>query len=284
MIALRPSRAEDGARLVAIWRAAVDATHDFLGAEDRDAIAEEVAAFLPHVPAWLAVDADDCAVAFVGVRSGMMEALFVHPDRHGRGVGRALVTQAMKGNALLTTAVNEQNEGARRFYERLGFVRTGRSERDDQGRPYSLLHLEISDEDWHSGLDIYFLNVVRAVRLIAPIMVSQKRGSIVNISTAWVSEPSALFPTSAVARAGLGVFTKLFADEHGDANVRMNNVLPGWIDSIAETDERRSSVPMKRYGTADEIASVVAFLASEGAGYITGQNIRVDGGLMRSVG
>ena len=143
--------------------------------------------------------------------------------------------------------------------------------------------LEISDDDWHAGLDIYFLNVVRAVRLVAPIMVAQKAGAIVNISTAWVAEPSAMFPTSAVARAGLSVFTKLFADQYAVENVRMNNVLPGWTDSLPATEERRSNVPMRRYGTSEEIAATVAFLVSEGAGYITGQNIRVDGGLMRSV-
>jgi NAD(P)-dependent dehydrogenase (short-subunit alcohol dehydrogenase family) len=143
--------------------------------------------------------------------------------------------------------------------------------------------LEISDDEWHAGLDVYFLNVVRTVRLVAPIMVAQKDGVIVNISTAWVAEPSAMFPTSAVARAGLAVYTKLFADQFAADNVRMNNVLPGWIDSLPSTDERKASVPMKRYGTSEEIAATVAFLVSEGAGYVTGQNIRVDGGLTRSV-
>ncbi|TIU14177.1 MAG: SDR family oxidoreductase, partial [Mesorhizobium sp.] len=66
-------------------------------------------------------------------------------------------------------------------------------------------------------------------------------------------------------------------------NVRMNNVLPGWIDSLPATEERRDSVPMQRYGTSDEIAATIAFLASEGAGYITGQNIRVDGGIIRAI-
>ncbi|PWC80204.1 3-oxoacyl-ACP reductase [Azospirillum sp. TSH100] len=143
--------------------------------------------------------------------------------------------------------------------------------------------LEISDEDWHRGMEVYFLNVVRAVRLVAPIMVAQKAGSIVNISTAWAFEPSAMFPTSAVARAGLAAYTKIFAEQYAADNVRMNNVLPGWIDSLPATEERRQSVPMQRYGSSEEIAATVAFLASAGAGYITGQNIRVDGGLTRSV-
>ncbi|MGD9478111.1 SDR family oxidoreductase [Shinella sp. G-2] len=141
----------------------------------------------------------------------------------------------------------------------------------------------ISDEDWHKGMDTYLMNVIRPVRLVAPIMKAQKSGSIVNISTAWAFEPSPMFPTSAVFRAGLAAYTKLFADSYAADNVRINNVLPGWIDSLPGTEERRESVPMKRYGTMEEIAATVAFLASEGAGYITGQNLRVDGGLMRSV-
>ncbi|MCB2125892.1 MAG: SDR family oxidoreductase [Rhodobacteraceae bacterium] len=143
--------------------------------------------------------------------------------------------------------------------------------------------LELSDADWHRGMEVYFLNVVRAARAVTPVMLAQGGGTILNISTAWAFEPAAMFPTSAVARAGLAAFTKLFADEHAARNVRMNNILPGWIDSLPKTDERVDSVPMKRYGTVAEIAATVSFLASDGAAYITGQNIRVDGGLMRSV-
>jgi NAD(P)-dependent dehydrogenase (short-subunit alcohol dehydrogenase family) len=143
--------------------------------------------------------------------------------------------------------------------------------------------LEITDEQWHQGIDVYFMNVVRATRLVAPIMVRQKAGCIINISTAWAFEPSPMFPTSAVARAGLAAYTKIFADQYAADNVRMNNVQPGWIDSLPATEERRDSVPMKRYGTSEEVAATIAFLASEGAGYITGQNIRIDGGVTRAV-
>lgn len=143
--------------------------------------------------------------------------------------------------------------------------------------------LEITDEDWHAAMDVYLMNVIRASRLVTPLMQKQRSGSIINISTAWALEPSPMFPTSGVFRAGLAVFTKIFADNYALDNVRMNNVLPGWIDSFPEVDERRDSVPMKRYGKVGEVAATVAFLASDAAGYITGQNIRVDGGLTRSV-
>ena len=143
--------------------------------------------------------------------------------------------------------------------------------------------LEISDADWHTGLDVYLMSAIRPTRLVTPVMQRQKSGAIINISSAWAFEPSAMFPTSGVFRAGLASFTKIFADTYAGEKIRMNNVLPGWIDSLPATEERRGSVPMKRYGTSEEIAATIAFLASEGAAYITGQNIRVDGGLMRSV-
>ena len=143
--------------------------------------------------------------------------------------------------------------------------------------------LEISDEDWHKGMDVYLMNVIRPTRLVTPVMQKQKAGVIINISTAWTFEPSAMFPTSAVFRSGLAAFTKVFADTYAGDNIRMNNVLPGWIDSLPATEQRRDTVPLKRYGTSEEIAATIAFLASDGAAYITGQNIRVDGGLTRSV-
>lgn len=143
--------------------------------------------------------------------------------------------------------------------------------------------LDISDDDWRTGMEVYFLSAVRAIRLVAPIMEKQGGGAIVNISTAWAFEPTSTFPTSAVFRAGLASFIKIFADTYAPKNIRINNVLPGWVDSLPATEERRSGVPMARYGKAEEIAATIAFLLSDGAGYITGQNIRVDGGLTRSV-
>jgi len=143
--------------------------------------------------------------------------------------------------------------------------------------------LEITDEEWHQGMEVYFLNVVRMCRLVTPIMEHAGGGAIVNISTFATLEPDPMFPTSGAFRASLAAYTKLYTDRYGASNIRMNNVLPGFIDSLPEKDDRRARVPMGRYGTTDEIAETVAFLLSDGGAYITGQNIRVDGGLTRSV-
>jgi len=197
------------------------------------------------------------------------------------GKGEALAAEL---GGLGITGSNQSIDDLKRLVEG-AFARWGRIDAlvNSAGHGPRAAILEITDEQWRTGMDVYLMNVIRPTRLVTPIMQAQKSGAIVNISTAWAFEPSPMFPTSAVFRAGLAAFTKIFADQYAPDNVRMNNVLPGWIDSLPATDARRDSVPMRRYGTSEEIAATVAFLASEGAGYITGQNLRVDGGLTRAV-
>ena len=115
--------------------------------------------------------------------------------------------------------------------------------------------LELSDDDWHQGMEVYFLNVVRPTRLVTPIMLAQGGGAIINISTFAAFEPDPVFPTSGVFRAGLAAFTKLYADKYAAQNIRMNNVLPGFIDSLPEKEEFRARIPMGRYGRTAEIAA-----------------------------
>jgi len=91
------------------------------------------------------------------------------------------------------------------------------------------------------------------------------------------------FPTSSTIRAGLSAYVKLFADKYGKDEIRMNNLLPGFVDSYHVSDEIRSAIPLGREAAVSEIAKTVAFLLSEEASYITGQNIRADGGLGRSM-
>jgi NAD(P)-dependent dehydrogenase (short-subunit alcohol dehydrogenase family) len=142
--------------------------------------------------------------------------------------------------------------------------------------------LTLTDDDWRDGLDMVFLNVVRMVRLVTPYMEKQGGGSIVSISTFGAVEPSLEFPVSSSLRAGLAAFIKLYADRYGPSGIRMNCVLPGFIDTYDVDEEIRSRIPLGRPGLAEEVAGTVAFLLSESAGYVTGQSIRVDGGITRS--
>ena len=143
--------------------------------------------------------------------------------------------------------------------------------------------LEHDDAAWYASLDMVLLNVVRMARLVTPVMREQGGGAIVNISTFCAFEPSLDFPLSSTLRAGLGSFTKLYAERYAADNIRMNNILPGYIDSLPHGEDTAAKVPMRRIGSVAEIAKTTAFLLGEGAGYITGQNLRVDGGITRSV-
>jgi NAD(P)-dependent dehydrogenase (short-subunit alcohol dehydrogenase family) len=141
--------------------------------------------------------------------------------------------------------------------------------------------LEVSDDDWRRGVDLIILSVVRMARLVTPVMERQGGGAIVNITTFSAFEPSLTFPVSSVLRAGIGAYTKLYSDRYAEAGIRMNSLLPGFIDSLAHKPETAEQVPMGRIGTVEEVAKTAAFLLSDDSGYITGQNLRVDGGLTR---
>lgn len=203
----------------------------------------------------------------------------------------AILSSSGKGEALAdelggigVTGSNQSNDDLKRLVDRT-MERWGRIDAlvNSAGHGPRGALLDLSDEDWHRGMDVYFMNVVRPTRLVTPIMQRQKSGSIVNISTFAAFEPDPAFPTSSVFRAGLASYAKLFADRYAAENIRMSNVLPGFIDSLPETPERKSRIPMGRYGTVEEVSELIAFLASDRSGYITGQNIRIDGGITRSV-
>ncbi|HCW62866.1 MULTISPECIES: acetyltransferase [Sphingomonadaceae] len=142
MLTIRKSNVGDGPRVMQIWREAVDATHDFLDPKDRDAIEQELSQFLPTAPLWLAIDKASRTVGFMLLDGSHMEALFIDPASRGQGVGRSLVEHACSLYSVISTDVNEQNSAAAGFYRRLGFIPTGRSEMDGQGRPYPLIHLQ----------------------------------------------------------------------------------------------------------------------------------------------
>ena len=151
------------------------------------------------------------------------------------------------------------------------------------GHPPSGEILELTDGQWHEALDLVVLNVVRIARLVTPVMLRQGGGSIVNVSTFSAFEPSPAFPLSSSLRAAMAGFTKLYADRYAAEGIRMNNILPGYMESFEVDEETLRSIPMRRRGSGAEIAKTAAFLLSSDSGYVTGQNLRVDGGLTRSV-
>jgi NAD(P)-dependent dehydrogenase (short-subunit alcohol dehydrogenase family) len=207
------------------------------------------------------------------------------------GFGVAILSSSGKGEALAeelggigVTGSNQSNDDLARLVDGT-LERWGRIDAlvNSAGHGPRAPLLELTDDDWHRGMEVYFLNVVRPTRLVTPVMQRQKAGAIVNVSTFATFEPDPAFPTSGVFRAGLAVYAKLFADRYAADNIRMNNVLPGFIDSLPEKPEFRARIPMGRYGRVAEVAELIALLASDRAAYITGQNIRIDGGIARSV-
>jgi NAD(P)-dependent dehydrogenase (short-subunit alcohol dehydrogenase family) len=207
------------------------------------------------------------------------------------GFGVAILSSSGKGEALAeelggigVTGSNQSSEDLARLVGRT-LDRWGRIDAlvNSAGHGPRAPLLELTDDDWHRGMEVYFLNVVRPTRLVTPVMQRQRSGAIVNISTFALFEPEPAFPTSGVFRAGLAAYTKLFADRYAADNIRMNNVLPGFIDSLPEKQEFRERIPMGRYGRVEEVAELIALLASDRAAYITGQNIRIDGGITRSI-
>lgn len=143
--------------------------------------------------------------------------------------------------------------------------------------------LDITDENWMTGNEVLLMPVIRMARLVTPLMLRQRKGAYVNITTFAALEPTLAFPVSCAYRAAVSVFTKLFAERYAAENIRMNALLPGYIDSLAHAAGTAEKVPMRRIGTMREIAKTAAFLLSDDAGYLTGQSIRVDGGVTRHI-
>lgn len=202
----------------------------------------------------------------------------------------AILSSSGKGEALAqelgglgVTGSNESDDDLRRLVDG-AMARWGRID----GLVCSAGHgprgsaTQLTDADWHRAMEVYFLSAVRPIRLVLPRMEARGSGAIVNITSYAAVEPQAAYPTSSVFRAGLAAWVKLVSDEVGRKGIRINNVLPGFIDSIPSPPERYAGAAIPRLGTAEEVAKTIAFLLSDGAGYVTGQNIRLDGGLARS--
>jgi NAD(P)-dependent dehydrogenase (short-subunit alcohol dehydrogenase family) len=143
--------------------------------------------------------------------------------------------------------------------------------------------LEISEEDWDRANDMVLKPVIRMAKLVTPVMQAQGGGAIVNITTFSAFEPSLTFPTSSVYRVGVSSFTKLYSDRYGPENIRMNCLLPGFTDSLDLPQKFADMSALGRLARAEEQAKAAAFLLSDDSSFITGQSLRVDGGLTRAM-
>lgn len=152
-------------------------------------------------------------------------------------------------------------------------INTGHPPKGDLG--------DLTDEQWQEGMDLVLMNVVRLIRLVTPQMLKQRSGSIVNISTFAALEPNLNFPISSVMRSALASYVKLYSQRYAKVGIRMNSILPGYIDSYQQDSELIKSIPAGRLGSVKEVAESVSFLVSDASTYINGQNISIDGGLSK---
>ena len=168
------------------------------------------------------------------------------------------------------------------------------------GGPPAAKFLDLSEEQWRRGIDLTLMNVVRLSRLVLPRMRERRWGRIIHLTSLTAKQPIALLTISSTLRAGLSALTKTMANEFSREGVLVNAVAPGHVLTArqVELNEIRSkqegvsiedyaarvqqTIPIGRYGEPREIGEVVAFLASERAGYVTGATVQVDGGLIQS--
>lgn len=127
--------------LVEIWARAVKQTHDFLQVEDFQTIKKELPSYFPHLEVKVWTDMER-VIGFSGVDGNKLEMLFLDPNYFGRGYGKQIIMNLIEENALQFVDVNEQNQSAKLFYKAMDFVEYARSEMDDAGRPYPILHLK----------------------------------------------------------------------------------------------------------------------------------------------
>ncbi|MDX0847226.1 acetyltransferase [Sinorhizobium medicae] len=142
MFTLRRATGKDVRRNFEIWRSAVLATHQFLSERDFQDISVLVEkSYLPAAALVVAVDEEDMPHGFLGMTDDNVDALFVHAESRGKGIGRLLLESFLAARDEVTVDVNEQNRSGRKFYEKVGFQVIGRSDVDDAGRPYPLMHM-----------------------------------------------------------------------------------------------------------------------------------------------
>lgn len=142
--------------------------------------------------------------------------------------------------------------------------------------------LDLTEEDWDRANSVIVKPVIRMAKLVTPVMEAQGGGSIVCLTSYSAAEPSLMYVTSSVYRLGVSAFAKMYSDRYGPANIRMNCILPGFTDSL-DVGRFADLAALKRIARAEEQAKAAAFLLSDDASFVTGQSLRVDGGLTRAI-
>ncbi|MFF4603068.1 SDR family oxidoreductase [Streptomyces sp. NPDC001339] len=222
----------------------------------------------------------------------------------GSGIGRGIATElARRGYRL---SLLSRGENVRDLAQDLGAVATTGcltspedlqrlvdATMDTYGRIDAVVNgcghtandelLKVTDEMWHDGLDMVLLSVARMARLVTPHMLTRGTGAFVNVSSYTALEPMGIIPVNSSLRAALSSFTKLYADRYAAHGLRMNAILPGFVDSYPETEEFLARIPAGRYATTAEVGKLAAFLISDDAAYINGASLRIDGGAARSL-
>jgi NAD(P)-dependent dehydrogenase (short-subunit alcohol dehydrogenase family) len=220
-----------------------------------------------------------------------------------KGIGRAIATHLSKEWTVVLLARSQEIEkiaaGLGGFgvvgsvteqadLERFVKAAKGRYGRIDAvvnntGHPAKGGLFQLSDADWQQGFELIMASVIRLARLVMPVMERQKHGAFLNISSYAARRPEVERPVSSVFRAALSAWTRVHAEAAAAHGIRVNSILPGFVDSYPADQAIIETIPMKRIGRLEELAKTVAFLISDDSSYITGQNILMDGGMVNSI-
>jgi NAD(P)-dependent dehydrogenase (short-subunit alcohol dehydrogenase family) len=154
---------------------------------------------------------------------------------------------------------------------------------NNTGHPAKGDPLALSDEDWRNGYELILESAMRLARLVTPVMEAQRGGAFVHISSYAGVEPELARPVSSVFRAALSAWVKVHAARSAAQGIRVNAVLPGFVDSYPVDDATLARIPIGRVGSVGELARTVAALVSDDLSYVTGQCLLVDGGMIRGL-
>jgi NAD(P)-dependent dehydrogenase (short-subunit alcohol dehydrogenase family) len=212
-------------------------------------------------------------------------------ELHGRGHQVALLARgaevlalaeelggiAVNGSVTDADALASLVAAARDRWQRIDVVV------NNTGHPAKGGLLELSDAAWREGYELILESAMRLARLVTPVMEAQRGGSFVHVSSYAAVEPDLIRPVSSVFRAALGAWVKLHAERGAPYGIRVNAVLPGFVDSYPIDAATLARIPMGRIGEVAELARTVAALASGDLSYVTGQCLLVDGAMIRGL-